>query len=158
LRTGRDAPLSSNRDVALREAAEHLIQTLPLEARTRANGPLLSNGNGAEFIKRCIWFQGPPKSAASSVKESALKIRGPRSIQPKLRLAIKDAVTVRKLVGRPRVLGRRSSVGAPRRPGCQLLAGDNAIVEEAMDGRRNDPEFRGHLLDVHKLARRHVLL
>ena len=45
-----------------------------------------------------------------------------------------------------------------RGTGCQPLAGDNAIAEEAMDGRRNDAEFRGRLLDVHKLARRHVLL
>jgi hypothetical protein len=46
---------------------------------------------------------------------------------------------------------------APR-TGCQPLAGDNAIAEEAMDGRRNEAEFRGRLLDVHKLARRQVLL
>jgi hypothetical protein len=89
---GCDAPLSSNRDVALREAAELLIQTLPLEARTSANGWLLSNRNGAEFIRRCIWFQRPPKS----VKENAF--RGPGSVQPELRLAINDAVTVKSFL------------------------------------------------------------
>jgi hypothetical protein len=86
---GCDAPLSSNRHVALRKAAEPVIQTLPLEARTTANGRLLSNRNGEEFIRRCFLFQRPPKSAASSVKENAWKLRAPGSVQPKLRLSTK---------------------------------------------------------------------
>jgi hypothetical protein len=66
---------SSNRDVALREAAELLIQTLPLEARTRANGRLSQSAVGMRRIHQAMHWVS--KTAASSVKQDVSKIRGP---------------------------------------------------------------------------------
>ena len=35
----------------------------------------------------------------------------------------------------------------PRRAGCQLLAGNNAVIEQAVDGRWCDAKHHGSLLD-----------
>ena len=36
---------------------------------------------------------------------------------------------------------------APRRAGCQLLTGDDTLVDPAMQSRRRDAEYHGGLLD-----------
>src|SRR5206468_9246013 len=41
---------------------------------------------------------------------------------------------------------------APWCAGCELLAGDEAVIEPAVDGRRGQPEFAGGLAHAHQFA------